>query len=600
MTRRTLFAATLTLFVTVPAAFAADSEGTFDKSLSVSGQPTVSVSTGAGYIHVNPGADNQFHIIGHVHANPSASSADTDTRIKQIVANPPIVQTGNTITIGKHDDNDLYRNIIIDYDVTTPRSTALAANSGSGSVQITGIAGTVSAQTGSGAINLSLANSTDVKAQTGSGSIHIDGFAGGLRAQTGSGSIEATGNLTADWRLQTGSGSIHLKVAPTAHFNLDASTGSGEIHGDQPITMQGTLNHHHVTGTVNGGGPALRASTGSGSITINGSAASQRTPRPELPPRPWRHRLRRQPQPSRLPHELALPAQPVCPGIRVPQARQASSPILGLVRTPPPTFHSAASSRRIRPANPLHHRAPIRLRRPQIRLVVAQPGDHHQFPTTNFRNPPRHLHRKQPIPVAMHHAHRHLDRPHRRNRIPYLRRKPHQTPGHSRRPHRLAKGSERLAQEKSRRRRSQAPNPASRNPAPQRKPQHEYRPLRPHSPPQLRIGRREIRVAVLHADRPLAPPIPRVVEDHRPHPTLRKKRLHRAPMPHRLANPMAQQHHRRRILPSHKHRRQPPLPARKEKVLRPPRLRQSPSHARNRVAQHQTPAHQHDPQRSNP
>ena len=273
MTRSTLFAATLALFATVPAAFAADSEGTFDKTLSVSGQPTVSISTGAGYIHVNPGSDNQFHVIGHVHANPNSSSSDTDARVKQIVANPPIAQSGNTITIGKHDDNDLYRNIVVDYDVTTPRSTALSASSGSGSVQITGIAGTVSAQTGSGAINLSLANSSDVKAQTGSGSIHIDGFAGGLRAQTGSGSIEATGNLTADWRLQTGSGSIRLKVAPTARFNLDASTGSGEIHVDQPITMQGTLNHHHVTGTVNGGGPALRASTGSGSITINGSAA---------------------------------------------------------------------------------------------------------------------------------------------------------------------------------------------------------------------------------------------------------------------------------------------------------------------------------------
>ncbi len=274
MTRSTLFAATLAVFVTATAtaAFAADSEGTFDKTLSVSGQPTVSVSTGAGYIHVNPGQDNQFHVIGHVHANPNSSSSDTDSRVKQIVASPPIAQSGNTITLGKHDDTDLYRNIVIDYEITTPRSTALAANSGSGSVQIAGIAGTVSAQTGSGPINLSLANSSDVKAQSGSGSIHIDGFGGGLRAQTGSGAIEATGNPTADWRLQTGSGNIHVKVAPTAHFNLDASTGSGEIHVDQPVTMQGTLNHHHVTGTVNGGGPALRASTGSGSITINGSA----------------------------------------------------------------------------------------------------------------------------------------------------------------------------------------------------------------------------------------------------------------------------------------------------------------------------------------
>jgi len=38
--------------------------------------------------------------------------------------------------------------------------------------------------------------------------------------------------------------------------------------------MQGTINRHRVTGTVNGGGPTIRASTGSGDITINGSATA--------------------------------------------------------------------------------------------------------------------------------------------------------------------------------------------------------------------------------------------------------------------------------------------------------------------------------------
>jgi hypothetical protein len=32
--------------------------------------------------------------------------------------------------------------------------------------------------------------------------------------------------------------------------------------------MQGALKKQHVTGTVNGGGPTLRAETGSGSIEI--------------------------------------------------------------------------------------------------------------------------------------------------------------------------------------------------------------------------------------------------------------------------------------------------------------------------------------------
>jgi hypothetical protein len=38
--------------------------------------------------------------------------------------------------------------------------------------------------------------------------------------------------------------------------------------------MQGSLNRHHVSGTVNGGGPEIHASTGSGDIIINGTSTS--------------------------------------------------------------------------------------------------------------------------------------------------------------------------------------------------------------------------------------------------------------------------------------------------------------------------------------
>jgi Putative adhesin len=277
MTRRSLIAAAIALSATMAtSAYAADVDATFDKSLSVSGAPILSVSTGSGYVHVTTGSDNQVHVIGHVHSQSGwlFSSASADAA-KQIAANPPITQSGNTITIATpHNDDGLFRNISIDYDITTPRSTNLTAHSGSGGIQITGIQAPVTAGSGSGSLHLLLAGSNQVKASTGSGTIHIEGVTGGLNASTGSGSIEVTGNLTTDWRLSTGSGSIRLKLADNARFNLDASTGSGSVHVDQPITMQGSLNHHHVSGTVNGGGPLLHATTGSGSITINGNATS--------------------------------------------------------------------------------------------------------------------------------------------------------------------------------------------------------------------------------------------------------------------------------------------------------------------------------------
>lgn len=287
MNIRILTTAALTLAVT--AVFAADKPATrtFERTLNVAAAPNVSVATGSGYIHLNPGSDSQVHIVGHVHANNSWFSGDTSSRVEQIANHPPIVQSGNDITIGETHSNDLFRNIAVDYDITLPRSANIRASSGSGgldiqnvgstlnartgsgSVRAEGIHGPADLQTGSGDIYLQQTAGGDVRAQTGSGSIHLSGLSGGLKAGTGSGSIEASGQPTADWKLDTGSGSIQLALGNSAHYTLNASTGSGSIHTAQPIAIQGTINKHHVTGTVNGGGPAIRANTGSGSITIN-------------------------------------------------------------------------------------------------------------------------------------------------------------------------------------------------------------------------------------------------------------------------------------------------------------------------------------------
>jgi hypothetical protein len=281
MNLKTVAATSLLLFSA--AAFAAETN--FDRTLQVAGAPDISISTGSGYIRVRPGSDNQVHIVGHVHASQGWFGGDSNSRVQQIVSNPPIVQNGNQITIGDRHNNDLFRNIGIDYDITLPRASSLdavtgsgdvdvqdagsavKAQSGSGSVRVHGIQGPATLGTGSGDIDLQQTGSGDVKAETGSGSIRLHGVSGGLKASTGSGDIEAEGQPTADWRISTGSGSVRLAVG-NAHFTLDADTGSGNINVAQPITMQGNLNRHHITGQVNGGGPTIRANTGSGDIQI--------------------------------------------------------------------------------------------------------------------------------------------------------------------------------------------------------------------------------------------------------------------------------------------------------------------------------------------
>jgi len=276
-----LAAATLSL---ATAAYASDS--VFDRTLNVGGSPNVSVATGSGYIRLKPGSDSQIHIIGHVRASSTWFGTDRDSRVQQIVANPPIVQNGNEITIGERHNGDLFRNISIDYDITLPRSSNISAATGSGDLEIQDVGAGLKAQTGSGSIRANNVQGQatlgtgsgdvemhhsgpgDIKAETGSGSLRLYGVSGALKASTGSGDIQIEGQPATDWKISTGSGSIQLALGGSAKFNLDADTGSGSVKVEQPITMQGSLNRHHVSGTVNGGGPTIRANTGSGDISI--------------------------------------------------------------------------------------------------------------------------------------------------------------------------------------------------------------------------------------------------------------------------------------------------------------------------------------------
>jgi len=316
------FAVVLSLVCAAPAAAQAP-EGSFDRTLNVSGAVDLTVSAGSGSIRVEPGAAGTVRIAARLKGSSWSGGSDVEARIRQIEKNPPIEQQGNVIRIGRFPDSDIARNISISYEITVPADTKLAASTGSGSIGVGALAGPATVKSGSGSVTVGRVGGP-VEASTGSGSIKVDGAAS-LEASTGSGSITAaavagptkassgsgsititqsgkgdvtvsasSGSITVSgidgaarlnsssggiridgrpagpWALHSSSGGITITVPPDAAFDLDARTNSGTIDSAHPVTMEvtGRIDKRRVQGKVRGGGPLIEASCSSGTIRI--------------------------------------------------------------------------------------------------------------------------------------------------------------------------------------------------------------------------------------------------------------------------------------------------------------------------------------------
>ncbi|HTA23214.1 MAG TPA: DUF4097 family beta strand repeat-containing protein [Terriglobales bacterium] len=300
---------------------AASAEGSFQRTLTVTGPANVDLSTGSGSVHVRTGGSGQVEISAHIKVT-NWLGGDGERKVQEIEKNPPIQQSGNDIRIGHSDDSELFHNVSISYELVVPAETQLRSHTGSGSQTIEGLQREVEIETGSGGLKISDMGNT-VRAETGSGDVEIRGVKGNVRVKTGSGSIRAddigggfdgqtgsghivleqtapgavraetgsggmelrgvkgsleatagSGTITAEgdpagaWMVHSGSGGIHLKLGSGAAFDLDAHTSSGSISVSQPVTVQGTMGKRELRGKVNGGGVQVEVETGSGNIEI--------------------------------------------------------------------------------------------------------------------------------------------------------------------------------------------------------------------------------------------------------------------------------------------------------------------------------------------
>jgi DUF4097 and DUF4098 domain-containing protein YvlB len=243
-----------------------------------------------------------------------------------VADHPPVAQRGSTIVLRVPEDDAERDAVIVSYRVHVPRGTEVRTVSDSGATTIIGVAGPVTVttqsaaielthlggtakvttgsggvtiedamgavavttrssavtgrslraglrvRTGSGAIDAELSGTGDVDLETASSAIKIRGIDGGFIATTGSGQVTAEGLPRRPWRVSTGSGSITVALAPAAAVNLDATSRSSSVKVTG-MSVQGSMTKGHAAGTIGGGGPLVRLTSGSGSIHVTGRSA---------------------------------------------------------------------------------------------------------------------------------------------------------------------------------------------------------------------------------------------------------------------------------------------------------------------------------------
>jgi len=101
-------------------------------------------------------------------------------------------------------------------------------NSGSGDFEFYEVKGEVRANSGSGDHKLNSVNAS-VKANSGSGDVDLDRSTGEFKLNTGSGDVEAENiSLTQDGNFNTGSGDVEVSLLASLDHDINLNSGSGD------------------------------------------------------------------------------------------------------------------------------------------------------------------------------------------------------------------------------------------------------------------------------------------------------------------------------------------------------------------------------------
>jgi hypothetical protein len=290
------------------------------KTLRVGSNGELSLGNVAGDITVTRGGGSDATV--EIVKVARARSADEARELLSLVTVETSERNGRAEVKTQYPSGDENRrnnrrnfNVTVTYNVTAPSATRLNVNSVSGDIKISDIKGEISAGTVSGNVSVTGAGSiASVKSVSGnvdivnaqadesldassvSGDVTVQrvrvrridagSVSGNVRldevqceraeAHSTSGNITYTGPLARRGRyaLKSFSGEVHLTISGGTGFEVDATTFSGEVRSDLPITMRRSAGdddrrrRRSMSGTYGDASAVLELSTFSGSIVI--------------------------------------------------------------------------------------------------------------------------------------------------------------------------------------------------------------------------------------------------------------------------------------------------------------------------------------------
>ena len=271
------------------------------RSFEVS-EPVVDIRTSGGSIDVSGRSGRTVEVRMIVRQNGRVlTPADTDLDDFEIT----VAKQGDRIVAHARRKGALSwgsRTPSISFEVTMPRSGSVEANTSGGSVAARGIRGELDLDTSGGSVSIqdtegnaqldtsggsisieghtgradastsgggiSLERSQgEFRVSTSGGSISIERVSGQVEAQTSGGSIRAElDRVDGDLDLSTSGGSVRITVPGGQGYDLDLAGTRVDV---RLVDFTGTSQRNRVSGTMAGGGHAIRARTSGGTISLD-------------------------------------------------------------------------------------------------------------------------------------------------------------------------------------------------------------------------------------------------------------------------------------------------------------------------------------------